>query len=166
MDRGAWRATAHGVTKSWTRLSDYHSLTQHLAKVHWAALARMLTWLYCFVFFIFLFCYLRQLFQYATHISIYVTHEKCGPHWFLALSQTSAAITTIIWKHCTPKNKPHIPLSCPTPQHTKFSSVSWWWTGRPGVLQFMGSQRVGHDWATELNWSRGMVKFADVNLLS
>ena len=26
------------------------------------------------------------------------------------------------------------------------------WTGRPGVLQFMGSQRVGHDWATELNW--------------
>ena len=32
-------------------------------------------------------------------------------------------------------------------------SGSWWWTGRPGVLQFMGSQRVGHDWATELNWT-------------
>ena len=31
-------------------------------------------------------------------------------------------------------------------------SGSWWWTGRPGVLLFMGSQRVGHDWATELNW--------------
>ena len=31
-------------------------------------------------------------------------------------------------------------------------SRSWWWTGRPGVLQFMGSQRVGHNWATELNW--------------
>ena len=30
-------------------------------------------------------------------------------------------------------------------------SRSWWWTGRPGVLQSMGSQRVGHDWATELN---------------
>ena len=30
---------------------------------------------------------------------------------------------------------------------------SWWWTGRPGVLQFMGLQRVGHDWATELNWT-------------
>ena len=28
----------------------------------------------------------------------------------------------------------------------------WWWTGRPGVLRFMGSQRVRHDWATELNW--------------
>ena len=31
--------------------------------------------------------------------------------------------------------------------------VSWWWTGRPGVLQSMGSQRVGHGWVTELNWS-------------
>ena len=29
----------------------------------------------------------------------------------------------------------------------------WWWTGRPGVLRFMGSQRVGHNWATELNWT-------------
>ena len=32
------------------------------------------------------------------------------------------------------------------------NSRSWWWTGRPGVLRFMGSQRVRHDWATELNW--------------
>ena len=32
------------------------------------------------------------------------------------------------------------------------SSGSWWWTGRPGVLQSMESQRVGHDWATELNF--------------
>ena len=32
------------------------------------------------------------------------------------------------------------------------NSGRWWWTGRPGVLQFMRSQRVGHDWATELNW--------------
>ena len=30
------------------------------------------------------------------------------------------------------------------------NSGSWWWTGSPGVLRFMGSQRVGHDWATEL----------------
>ena len=33
------------------------------------------------------------------------------------------------------------------------SSGSWWWTGKPGVLQSMGSQRAGHDWATELLWS-------------
>ena len=33
------------------------------------------------------------------------------------------------------------------------SSGSWWWKGRPGMLQSMGLQRVGHDWATELNWT-------------
>ena len=33
------------------------------------------------------------------------------------------------------------------------NSGSWWWTGRPGVLQFTGSQRVGLDWVTELNWT-------------
>ena len=32
-------------------------------------------------------------------------------------------------------------------------SRSWWWTGRPGMLRFMGSQRVRHDWVTELNWT-------------
>ena len=33
------------------------------------------------------------------------------------------------------------------------SSGSWWWTGKPGVLQSMRSQRVGHNWVTELNWT-------------
>ena len=32
-------------------------------------------------------------------------------------------------------------------------TLSWLWRGRPGVLQFMGSQRVGHFWANELNWT-------------
>jgi len=31
---------------------------------------------------------------------------------------------------------------------------SWWWTGRPGTLQFMRLQRVRHDWVTELNWRK------------
>ena len=31
------------------------------------------------------------------------------------------------------------------------NSVSWWWTGKPGMLQSMGSQRIGHDWVTKLN---------------
>ena len=35
------------------------------------------------------------------------------------------------------------------------SSGSWWWTGKPGVLQSMGLQRVGHNWVTELNWGHG-----------
>jgi len=33
-------------------------------------------------------------------------------------------------------------------------SGSWWWTGRPGMLRFMWSQRVGDDWETELNWTK------------
>ena len=33
------------------------------------------------------------------------------------------------------------------------SSGCWWWTGKPGVLQSMWSQRVGHEWVTELNWT-------------
>ena len=33
------------------------------------------------------------------------------------------------------------------------NSGIWWWTGRPSMLWFMGSQRVGHDWATELDWT-------------
>ena len=33
------------------------------------------------------------------------------------------------------------------------NSGSWCWTVRPGVLQFMGSQRVGHAWGTGLNWT-------------
>ena len=33
------------------------------------------------------------------------------------------------------------------------NSGSWWWTGRPGVLKFMGLQRVGHGWVTEMNWN-------------
>ena len=31
-------------------------------------------------------------------------------------------------------------------------SGGWWWTGKPSVLQSMGSQRVGHEWETKLNW--------------
>ena len=36
-------------------------------------------------------------------------------------------------------------------------SGSWWWTGRPGMLWFMGLQRVRHNWMTELNWTATLV---------
>ena len=36
------------------------------------------------------------------------------------------------------------------------NSGSWWWTGRPGMLQSMALRRVGYDWATELNWRHAM----------
>ena len=38
-------------------------------------------------------------------------------------------------------------------------SGSWWWTGKPGVLKSRGSQRVGHDWVTELHWVFNYVTF-------
>ena len=44
------------------------------------------------------------------------------------------------------------------------NSGSWWWTGRPGLLRFMGSQRVRHDWATELNWTELLQKNCHINL--
>ena len=40
-------------------------------------------------------------------------------------------------------------------------SGSWCWTGRPVVLWFMGLQRVGHDWATELNWTEAILSKTD-----
>ena len=44
---------------------------------------------------------------------------------------------------------------------------SWWWTGRPGVLRFMGLQRVGYDWATELNWRYSLCEVTiNMNLMN
>ena len=43
------------------------------------------------------------------------------------------------------------------------SSRSCWWTGKPGVVQSMGSQRVGHNWATQLNWTE-LEKFSELSL--
>ena len=45
------------------------------------------------------------------------------------------------------------------------NSRSWWWTGRPGMLQFMGSKKVGHDWVTELNWTRLVLIFLLLRLV-
>ena len=39
----------------------------------------------------------------------------------------------------------------------RVNSGSWWWTGRPSVVQSMGSQGVGHDWETEMNWTELLV---------
>ena len=44
----------------------------------------------------------------------------------------------------------------------RVNSGNWWWTGRPGMLRFMGLQRVGHDWATELNWTEYHLNLIDI----
>ena len=45
------------------------------------------------------------------------------------------------------------------------NSGSWWWTGMPGMLQSMGSQRVGHDWSTELEMAFSQLSFEDSSWL-
>ena len=59
-------------------------------------------------------------------------HMKWPKYWSLSFSIWMASLTQWTWV-CV-------------------NSGSWWWTRRPGVLRFMGSQRVRHDWVTELNW--------------
>ena len=52
-----------------------------------------------------------------------------------------------------------------SPTQVWVNSGSWRWTGRPGVLQSMGSQRVGHDFATELSWTiNGMTVLSNFSL--
>ena len=48
-------------------------------------------------------------------------------------------------------------------EYVLVNSGSWWWTGRPGMLRFMGSQRAGHDWVTELTWN-SILKNKDITL--
>ena len=45
-------------------------------------------------------------------------------------------------------------------------SGSWWWAGKPGVLQSMGSQRIGHDWTTELNWKFFLIRIKSKVLIT
>ena len=55
-------------------------------------------------------------------------------------------------------------MASPT-QWTLFwiSSRSWWWTGKTGMLQSMGSQRAGHSWVTELNWTHSGILLSHQN---
>ena len=45
------------------------------------------------------------------------------------------------------------------------NSGSWWWTGKRGVLQSMGSQTDGHDWATEMNWTELRPKDSEIYVI-
>ena len=58
-------------------------------------------------------------------------------------------------------------MASPTQWHHKLDGVwrsfrSWWWTGKPGMLQSMRLQRVKHDWVTELNWIETSPSHQDV----
>ena len=78
--------------------------------------------------------------------AIYHLHQKKSRCF--ALSKTSKYTFFLFSRH-------HLFFEASPTQWTRVwaNSGSWWWTGKPGMLQSMGSQRVGHDWVTELNWT-------------
>ena len=91
--------------------------------------------LYWLVFFLLIMCYIFLLFSYlklSLYIGIvYITLLKVWISFYSSKDFESLTLWTWVW----------------------VSSRSWWWTGKPGMLQSMGSQRVRHNWATELNWA-------------
>ena len=87
--------------------------------------------------------------------------KECD-QWRLVMCIQFSSVAQSCPTLCDPMNhsKPGLPVHHQLPEFTQtrwtwvwVNSGSWWWTERPGLLWFMGSQRVGHDWATELNWT-------------
>ena len=90
--------------------------------------------------------------------------RSCGHCWVFQICwhiecSTFTASAFRIWNSSTEIPSPPLALfvvmlsKAHLTSHSRMSvnSRSWWWSGRPGVLRFMGSQRVGHDWVTQLN---------------
>ena len=50
-------------------------------------------------------------------------------------------------------------------RHSVFNKNEWW-TGRPGMLRFMGSQQVGHGWVTERNWTEYYLLILEISQVS
>ena len=73
------------------------------------------------------------------------------PKWQLSLTLKLTAASFIHGSSRIRDQQLYVPVRL-TPQ-VWASSRGWWWTGKPGMLQSVGSQRVRHNWVTELNWS-------------
>ena len=157
MDREAWYTVVHGVAKSWTWLSDWTELTEYKPSSFnsnfWMS---SISGLLCQVW-----------------ITMGLISVKWDQSWVFIGRTDAKAETPILWPLMWRADSLEKTLmlggvgaggegddrgwdgwmASPTRWTWVWvNSGSWWWTGRPGVLQFMGSQRVGHDWATELNW--------------
>ena len=131
-DREAWRAAIHGVAKSRTRLSDWSDLRGKYINVNlmWLKINPKLIG--------------GQNTAIDTGWKCFGKDSDAGRDWGLGGEGDDrgwdgwmASLTRWTW--------------------VWVNSGSWWWTGRPGVLRFMGSQRVGHDWVTELNWTENVL---------
>ena len=108
-NRGAWRATVHGVARNWTQLSDKTATDLFIwivRKMVPAYMPACNVWEYLF----------------PVSLLIWLLLFKKDDGWMASSTQW-----TWIWAN----------------------SRKYWRTGKPGMLQFMRSQRVGHDWTTE-----------------
>ena len=130
IDWGAWWAAVHGVAKSRTRLSDstftfhFHALEKEMATQ-----SSVLAWRIPGT------GEPRELPSMGSH--------RVRHNW--SNLAAAAHARRVMLKILQARLQQHM--------NRELVSRSWWWTGRPGVLGFMGLQRVGHNWATELNWT-------------
>ena len=167
MDRGTWWATVHGVAKCWTELK-------------WPSMYASMPFLWAWGL-IFLFVgelnesilnkkssfpqrlsTLTVVFSYKDHFS--ANAQSCSNNF---RGGTLTICNWLIWKDPDAGKDWRQEEKGTTEDemiewHHRLNefeywvwviSGCWWWIGRPGMVQSMGSQRIGHDWATELNWT-------------
>ena len=198
MDREAWRAVIHGVTKIQTWLNDWTNWTelrQHIKKQRhyfvnkgsysqsygfssshvWIwELDHKENWVlknWCFRTVVLE----KTLESLLDCEEIQPVHPNGNQSWIFIGRTDAEAETPILWppdvKNWLHLKRPwwweglksggegdHRRWDCWMTSLTRWTwvwvdSSSWWWRGRPGVLWFTGLQRVGHNWATELNWT-------------
>ena len=201
MDREAWRAAIHGVTKSWTWLSDWSDLIwDSIFKSRDITLPTKVCLVKAMVSPVVMYGCESWTVKKAECRRIDAFELWCWKRllrvpWTARRSNQSILKETspdVHWKDwCWNWNSNTLATSCEELTHWKtpwcweglgaggegdnrgwdgwmtsptqctwvwVNSGSWWWTGRPGVLRFMVSQRVGQDWVTELNWTETITK--------
>ena len=139
MDGGAWWATVHGVTKSWTQLSDFtFTFHFHALEKEMATHSSVLAW--------------RIPGTGEPGGLLFMGSHRVGHDW----SDLAAAAAALIGKEspCQCRRLGFNPWIGKIPWSRKWPSTLAWeilWTEEPGGLQSMGLQRAGHDWATSLS---------------
>ena len=123
------------VAQSCPTLSDPMDCSLQCSSVHGIFQARVLEWV--------AFAFSDKILESKAPYSRWLSHSRCSifVEWIILSRNQHLCFSAQVWFLKM--------LPC-----LGFSVWCWWWTGRPGVLRFMGSQRVGHNWVTELNWRR------------